>query len=167
VKSRLILPAAVISFAAGLVIACSGPSATTSAQPPTSSTTTTQPRTNTSAPPPTTSSTASSVSFSKDIQPIFNANCVVCHTGTSGPVGLSLDPGSSYKNIVNVNSTEAPALKRIAPGYPDKSYLLDKVLGTQTQAGGSGAQMPFGASPLPQSQIGLIRQWVSQGAPNN
>jgi hypothetical protein len=117
--------------------------------------------------PSSTSTSSSGVSFSRDIQPIFNANCVVCHTGTSGPQGLSLDPGSSYKNLVNVKSTEAPSLNRVSPSAADKSYILNKLLGTQTQAGGSGAQMPFGATPLPQSTVSLIQQWISAGAPNN
>lgn len=119
----------------------------------------------TSSPSPSPSPTPSGVSFARDIQPILNANCVACHQGATGPGGLSLEPGSAYKNLVNVRSTESP-LMRVAPGAPDKSYLLNKLLGTQTQVGGSGAQMPFGA-PLPQNQINLIQQWISQGAPNN
>ncbi len=125
----------------------------------------TTPKTTTSSSTTTTSS--GGVSFSRDIQPIFNNNCVVCHTGTSGPQGLSLDSGKSYGNLVNVNSTEATSLKRVAPGSPDKSYIINKLLGTQTQAGGSGAQMPFGAQPLPQATISLIQQWITAGAPNN
>ena len=124
----------------------------------------------TSSSPPTTtttSTTAAGVSLSRNVQPIFDANCVICHTGTNGPAGLSLDKGSSYTNLVNVNSTEAPALKRVAPASPDKSYLIAKLSGTQGQVGGTGAQMPFGASPLPQAQINVIQQWIAQGAPNN
>ncbi len=117
--------------------------------------------------PSSTTTSSGGVSFSRDIQPIFNANCVVCHTGTSGPQGLTLDSGKAYGNLVNVNSTEAPSLKRVAPGSPDKSYIINKLLGTQTQAGGSGAQMPFGAQPLSQSTISLIQQWITAGAPNN
>ena len=137
-------------FVLGTVACSSGTSTTT---------------TNTTTPATTTSSAG--VSFSRDIQPIFTANCVVCHTGSNGPGGLSLDPGSAYKNLVNVKSTEATSLNRVSPGAPDKSYLINKLLGTQTQAGGSGAQMPFGASPLPQATISLIQQWISAGAPNN
>jgi hypothetical protein len=128
-----------------------------------SGTSTTTTKTTTTA----TTTSPGGVSFSKDIQPIFTSNCVVCHSGSNGPAGLSLDPGSAYKNLVNVKSTEATALNRVAPGAPDKSYILNKLLGTQTQAGGSGAQMPFGASPLPQATISLIQQWISAGAPNN
>jgi mono/diheme cytochrome c family protein len=107
------------------------------------------------------------VSLSKDIQPIFDANCVICHQGGAyAPAGLSLQSGAAYSNLVNVKSTESP-LMRVAPGSPGQSYLINKLLGTQGQVGGSGAQMPFGAAPLPQAQITLIQQWITQGAPNN
>ena len=117
-----------------------------------------------STPSATTASTG--VSLSKDIQPILNANCVICHQGTAGPMGLNMQVGSAYKNLVNVKSAESP-LMRVAPGTPDKSYIVNKLLGTQGQIDGSGAQMPYGAPPLSQSQIDLIRQWITQGAPNN
>lgn len=113
-----------------------------------------------------TTSATSGVSFSKDIQPIFTNNCVICHQGTSGQGGLDLDPGAAYKNLVNAASSES-SLMRVAPNSADKSYLLNKLNGTQGQAGGSGAQMPYGAPPLSQSQIDLIQQWISAGAPNN
>lgn len=115
------------------------------------------------SPPPT---PTSGVSFTKDIQPIFNANCVVCHQGAASPGGLSLEPNSAFKNLVNTMSTES-ILNLVTPSAPDKSYLLNKLLGTQSQVGGSGAQMPYNASPLPQAQINLIQQWISQGAPDN
>ena len=81
-------------------------------------------------------------------------------------MGLNMQVGSAYKNLVNVKSAESP-LMRVAPGTPDKSYIVNKLLGTQGQIDGSGAQMPYGAPPLSQSQIDLIRQWITQGAPNN
>jgi mono/diheme cytochrome c family protein len=117
-------------------------------------------------PRPTTPTTsASGVSFTKDVQTIFNSNCVICHQGTSAPAGMSLEPASAYANLVNAKSQES-ALQRVLPGQPDKSYLVAKLQGTQVQAGGSGAQMPYGSSPLTQSQIDLIKQWITQGALN-
>jgi len=113
---------------------------------------------------PTTS--ASGVSFSKDIQPIFNNYCVVCHQG-AGQAGLTLEPGVAYSKLVGVPSTESATELRVKAGSPDQSYLLAKLQGTQVQAGGSGAQMPYGGAPLSQAQISLIQQWITQGAPNN
>lgn len=113
------------------------------------------------------SSSASGVNFTKDVQPIFNSNCVVCHQGTaSGYAGLSLEPAQSYKMLVGVKSLESEQL-RVKAGTPDQSYLIAKLQGTQTQAGGSGARMPYGGAPLQQAQISLIQQWITQGAPNN
>ena len=114
---------------------------------------------------PVTLPTLSGPTLSKDLQPIFNNNCVVCHQG-QGQGGLTLEPSKAYANLVNVPSTESP-LKRVTPGSPDQSYLVAKLNGTQVQAGGSGAQMPFNSPPLPAAQIDLVKTWITQGAPNN
>jgi len=65
---------------------------------------------------------------------------------------------------VNVPSIEQPSLKRVAPGDPDHSYLVQKIEGA---AGISGARMPFGGPFLAQSDIDLVRTWIAQGALNN
>lgn len=122
-----------------------------------------------SAPTPTatTPATAAGVSFSKDIQPVFNTSCVACHQGARAPAGLNLESGSAHANLVNVKASEAAALNRVTPGAADKSYLVNKLLGTQAQVGGSGGQMPFNGAPLIPAQISLIQQWITQGAPDN
>jgi len=119
-----------------------------------------------SSPPIAVTPPAAGVSFSKDIQPIFTTSCVICHQGTGGPSGLSLEPSSAYKNLINVKSAES-SLARVAPVAPDKSYLLNKLMGTQGQVGGSGGQMPFNAPALPQDKLDLIKKWIADGAPDN
>jgi mono/diheme cytochrome c family protein len=118
---------------------------------------------------PTNSSTGSmpalSIKLSSDVQPIFNSTCVICHQG-AGQAGLTLEPGKTYINLVGVKSTESP-LMRVQAGAPDQSYLMNKLQGTQVQAGGQGAQMPLNGTPLSSAQIELVRQWISQGALNN
>jgi len=113
-----------------------------------------------------TNTSSSEISYSKDIQPIFNSYCVVCHQG-AGQAGLTLEPKLSYSNLVGMPSTESATELRVKPGSPDQSYIIAKLQGTQVQAGGSGAQMPYGAVPLSQAQIDLIRQWIMQGGLNN
>ena len=108
----------------------------------------------------------SGVSFSQDIQSIFNSNCVVCHQSAAANGDLNLEAGSAYDNLVNVESTQRP-LMLVTPGDSDGSYLLHKLRGTQGEVGGGGLRMPYGASPLQQSQINLIQQWIEQGAPDN
>jgi hypothetical protein len=106
------------------------------------------------------------VSFAKEIQPIFTANCS-CHSGRFASEGMNLAAGQAIANIVNVSSREASGVDRIEPGDPQKSYLLHKVLGTQRTVGGSGSRMPLGGKPLSDDQINKIRQWITQGAKSN
>jgi hypothetical protein len=74
-------------------------------------------------------------------------------------------PGLSYGMIVGVPSQEAPSLLRIKPGDPDNSYLVQKIEGQAAV----GAQMPDGCPVtqpcLSQATIAMIREWVSEGAP--
>jgi hypothetical protein len=97
---------------------------------------------------------------------VFTPTCSAsgCHTGpTSGtlPSGMDLSSASaSFSSLVGVSSIEEPALQRVTPGDPDASYIVQKLEGTAA----SGAQMPFGQTPLEQATIDAIRQWISDGA---
>jgi len=93
---------------------------------------------------------------------VFTPTCAVagCHTGTTAQQGLRLDAGFSFNNLVNVASTEVPALMRVTPGDPDNSYIVQKLEGSAAV----GAQMPFGGMPLNQALINDIRQWITDGA---
>ncbi len=108
-------------------------------------------------------------SLANDVQPILSANCALsgCHLGGAPPQGLNLEQDSTFVNTVNVPAGELPSMMRIRPFQPDSSYLVHKIQGTQTTVGGSGAQMPFGATPLSQQQIDIIRAWVTAGATDN
>jgi hypothetical protein len=64
----------------------------------------------------------SAPSFSRDVQPIFDAKCVACH-----PVAypyLDLRRGKSYEDIYRVSAATRPAFERVVPGRPELSYLL-------------------------------------------
>jgi len=101
------------------------------------------------------------VSFSNQIQPIFNSQCgTACH-GNSG--GLSLAAGVSYNNLFNVNAqSSCTSLKRVLPNNAANSVLYRRVSGTTV----CGVQMPQGGA-LNASDIALIRDWINQGANNN
>jgi hypothetical protein len=92
---------------------------------------------------------------------VFTPICVRCHSGAAAPEGLQLDAAHAYDLLVGVPSSEQPQLLRVDPGAPDSSYLVLKLEGAP---GIVGAQMPFGETPLPQSTIDVIRQWISDGA---
>ncbi|MES2260388.1 MAG: c-type cytochrome [Pseudomonadota bacterium] len=104
-------------------------------------------------------------SFSRKIQPIFDANCVACHQTAGASGGLNLEEGLAYRSIVSRKSS-AIASDYIAPGMPQASYLLRKLEGTHGQAGGSGEQMPP-TGPLDKASIALIQRWIETGAKND
>ena len=117
------------------------------------------------------------ISFGSSIQPIFDQSCALagCHVGPVPTENLDLSAGVSYKQIVGVNALEVPRLKRVKPGDPDASYLVQKVeaapglttmpLGCQGLPCGAAGQN--GARCLCPDQIAAIRQWVLECAPNN
>jgi len=94
------------------------------------------------------------VSFRADVQPIFQSQCVGCHTGTNAPAGLDL---GSYQSAMR-GASGSPV---VVPGQPDQSLLVQKVKGT------AGARMPFGGQPLPAKDVQRIEGWITEGAPNN
>jgi methionine-rich copper-binding protein CopC len=91
---------------------------------------------------------------------IFTPICSVCHVGGGAPQGLRLDAASSYNLLVGVPSTEIPAIKRVSPGDPDNSYLIQKLEGHASV----GARMPFGGPYLSSDTIAFIRDWITNGA---
>jgi hypothetical protein len=102
------------------------------------------------------------------LRPIFSsiqANvltpmCVGCHAGAAAPAGLRLDAGSSYALLVGVASAEVGSLRRVAPGNPADSYLIQKLEGSAAV----GARMPLGGPYLDAATIAVIRQWIADGA---
>lgn len=94
---------------------------------------------------------------------VFTPVCTGCHAGAAAPLGLRLDEGASYALLVNAGSVEVPSLRRVQPGNPNASYLIQKLEGTAAV----GGRMPLNGPPLPASTIAVIRQWITDGAPNS
>jgi hypothetical protein len=118
-------------------------------------------------PPPPSGNGA--VTLSGEVQPIFSNNCAFsgCHGGTSPQLGQNLSEGQAFASIVGVPSVQVPSMNRVTAGDPDMSYLVHKIQGTQASVGGSGERMPLGFGALPQSEIDIIRTWITEGAANN
>ena len=94
------------------------------------------------------------VSFSQDIQPIFNANCISCHDESHAY--LNLKTCCSWYELWTTGFS-APYLDTIAP----LQSLLHKRI--------SGAQLPI-MPPMGQMQQGdidLVARWITEGARNN
>ena len=110
----------------------------------------------TPAPPPPPPPTQRTVSFSTDVRPIFadsRVGCLGCHGGTNnlfvGTVADLMTGGLHGPAIVPGNSAASLLVQKIGPNPP------------------FGARMPYGGTPLPDSTIQLIRNWIDQGALNN
>lgn len=102
-------------------------------------------------------------SYSRNIQPIFDRNCVACHQEGSAQADLNLEAGLSYKDLVSVRSTQAKTSYRVLPGNPSKSYLIAKLEGTHSKLGGKGVKMPVGNS-LDARSTQMIKAWIVAGA---
>ena len=94
---------------------------------------------------------AQNVSFSRDIQPLINRNCIGCHQPASKQAGLLLTSHADFTK----GGSKGPSL---VPGKPDESLVISYLTGKTTP------RMPFGGRPLPDEQIDLFRRWISEGA---
>ncbi len=108
-------------------------------------------------------------SLALDVQPIFDSYCVQCHMLEAPQADLVLEEGEAYSNLVGVKSTQSSQL-RVHAGSPEKSYLIDKLRGTQVRGGGFGSGMPLSEGsyrPLAQQDIQTIVNWITGGAQDN
>jgi mono/diheme cytochrome c family protein len=102
-------------------------------------------------------------SYATDIQPIFTAHCVSCHSASFKNGGLDLSAGSSYAHLVNVTASKDINKKRVLPQDPDNSYLVIKLEGAQAGV----TRMPLNGSKLSSSNIQSVKNWITRGAKNN
>ena len=105
------------------------------------------------------------VSFSNQIQVIFNANCTSCHiSGGIADTIMHLNAEESFDALVNRPSVQDTSLTRVVPADSSASLLFLKVSSDSPPV---GSRMPLGGIPLSQADIALIRDWIDQGAPDN
>ncbi len=98
------------------------------------------------------------ISYSRNIQPIFDQNCVSCHPSSGN---LDLTASNSYNELVNVTASGYQGIL-VVPGDSESSVLYKKIDGSNVY----GSNMPLGRS-LSASQIALIKRWIDEGAQNN
>ena len=92
-----------------------------------------------------------SVSFARDVLPIFTQICVKCHGGEKTNKSLVL---KTYDDLMQ-GSEDGPVVE---PGDPRSSLLIDMIV---------KGKMPKNGPKLLPKQIQLIVDWVTAGAPNN
>ncbi|TRX21705.1 cytochrome c [Flavobacterium franklandianum] len=91
------------------------------------------------------------VSYSKDIQPLWDQDCVSCHkTGATAP---DLITANSYLALTKNN-------KYVIPGNAAASSLHKSLVG-------DGAAIMPTAGKWSDSKIALVDKWINNGALNN
>lgn len=91
------------------------------------------------------------VSFTRDIAPIFVNLCLGCHSGNMPRGGYNV---TTFEQVLKPGKTG----NTIVPGNPDDSYLIDLVLRQQPM------KMPQGQAQLKRSQAVAMETWVREGA---
>lgn len=97
-----------------------------------------------------------SVSYHRDVRPIFERNCLGCHQ-EARRLGDYLM--TDFAALLNGGETGEAA---IVPGDPEASYLLSQITPVE-----GFAEMPKKAKPLAAKEIETIRQWIADGALND
>ncbi|HEY2415374.1 MAG TPA: c-type cytochrome domain-containing protein [Pirellulaceae bacterium] len=92
------------------------------------------------------------VSFARDLAPIFVKRCVDCHGQQNPRNNFNL---SNIKDMFKGGDRGEPIL----PGKPDDSLLIKKLKGTA-----DGMRMPQRGPPLTEPEIAKIEKWIAEGA---
>ena len=100
-------------------------------------------------------SPVATISFSKDIIPIFITSCAIsgsCHLGANSTNdNLTLDSAGAYASIMAKNL--------VSTSNPGSSLLFVEV--------STGVMPKYPYTKLSSSQQNIILQWITQGAKNN
>jgi WD40 repeat protein len=104
-----------------------------------------------SVPGTQTTHAAATPTFSADIAPILQKNCLACHSSAAKMGGFVME---SY-DLLMKGGKDGPA---IIPGQGEQSRLV------QMLEGKIQPRMPFGTEPLPASDIATLKAWIDAGA---
>lgn len=91
------------------------------------------------------------VSYSKDVQPILESRCVLCHGVQKIRDGLDL---RTYASLMK-GSKNGPV---ILPGDVKNSLLIQKI---------TMGEMPKRGPKLFPAQLRILIEWINAGAPDN
>jgi len=114
----------------------------------------------------------STVSFANDLQPIFDARCISCHSVDVLAGSMVLTSDQSYNNLVNQPTSDGcmamvPNSVRVVPFDPMSSMLWLKTLPDDSRC---GAPMPRGTQGLgviAPDEFAILETWITEGAQNN
>ena len=100
------------------------------------------------------------ISFSQDVKPVLDQNCVECHLADGAGTVVSGFNMTSYDDLMK-GTNFGPM---IIAGDPEGSNLLVLIEGRADPS----ISMPHGQrDPVAKQDIQAIRLWIEQGAKNN
>ncbi len=118
------------------------------------------------------------ISFARDVQPVFNGQCIECHsppstigfsqTGGTVQNGLDLSAGNSWAKLVDAKSYQDPNTTpkfRVKPFDLNESYLIQKV--DTSKRPKFGNKMPYFGGEVELYNLNLLKAWILEGALNN
>jgi WD40 repeat protein len=94
-----------------------------------------------------------SVDYRRDIQPIFEKRCVMCHSENATMGSLNLETYAGLQRGGN----NGPV---VAPGSLQDSLLYRSVVGQAPEIG----RMPIGLEPVPEVEVAMLKTWIEEGA---
>jgi WD40 repeat protein len=94
------------------------------------------------------------VSYYKDVRPVFQAKCQGCHQPAKSKADYVM---TEVASLIKGGETGAA----IVPGKPAESHLLELVV---TAPGEKRPEMPPKEEPLTPYEVSLVKKWVEQGA---
>lgn len=110
----------------------------------------------------------SDVSFSADVQPIFDKHCIECHEGSGEGVTASgfsvrdydsVMKGTNLGKVVVSGSSMSSTLYLVAAGKTSPEIQMPP---HHPESLAKGRRMP-----LSDEEVGIIQAWIDQGAKNN
>ena len=104
------------------------------------------------------------VSFSKQVLPIFQAHCVMCH----GPGGVgNTSAGLDLSTFHGLKSGSIGGVA-VVPYHPERSQLIRFIkTNWDSKAPPNAVRMPPVGDQLSSQDIETIDSWIKQGAKNN
>jgi len=93
------------------------------------------------------------VDFETQILPILERSCIECHGPDKEKAGMRVD---SRGALITGGDSGIPGIE---VGKPDESFIIEVLRDSDPEF-----RMPYDADPLPEEEIVLIEQWISEGA---
>jgi mono/diheme cytochrome c family protein len=114
---------------------------------------------------------STTVSYAGDVAPIFQSHCVICHH-PGGIIGLDLqNPFDAEHGLINQPNSwhqahDSPTALLVKPGYPDESFLIEKVAADPEtfDSANNGSPMPAQLDRVSAQELATIEQWIAAGA---